>query len=227
MEGAIGEWLEWSGDIKVLLMAFSSRFKVMDPGFRPGMEILHKVERQPCLRLSEREVDDITAIYTIMRHRMEEPGFKAVEELATSCLTTLFYYISQHITESGRTAGQYSGRAEIIHNEFLELLESNSHCHRDINFYADKLCITPKYLSRMVMEASGRRPKEWINIRIMLEAKVMLRDKSLSIREISELLGFPNQSFFGTFFKKMKGLSPIEYRNSLRTGVPVSERGHG
>ncbi|MDE5849095.1 MAG: hypothetical protein K2H38_03035, partial [Muribaculaceae bacterium] len=54
MEGAIGECLEISGDIKVLMMAFSSRFKVMETGFRPSMEILSKVEKHPCLMLSER-----------------------------------------------------------------------------------------------------------------------------------------------------------------------------
>ena len=217
VEGAIGECLEISGDIKVLMMAFSSRFKVMEPGFRPSMEILSKIEKHPCLRLSEREFADITALYTIMRHRMEESEFPAIEELATSCLTTLFYYISQHITEAGISRTHASGRAESIHNDFLELVEGFSLKHRDLAFYADRLCITPKYLSRMVREASGRSPKEWINIRLMLEAKVLLRDHSRSIQEISEILGFPNQSFFGTFFKKMRGLSPSAYRDILRT----------
>ena len=217
VEGAIGECLDISGDIRVLMMAFSSRFKVMETGFRPSMEILAKVEKHPCLKLSEQEIDDITAIYTIMRHRMEEPGFQAVEELATSCLTTLFYYISRHITEGGISPLPASGRAGNIHNDFLELVESSSLSHRDLAFYADRLCVTPKYLSRMVREASGRSPKEWINIRIMLEAKVLLRDPSRSIKEISDILGFPNQSFFGTFFKKMKGLSPSAYRSALKT----------
>ena len=216
MEGAIGECLEISEDIKVLMMAFSSRFKVMETGFRPSMEILDKVEKHPCLMLSEREVDDVTSIYNIMRHRMEESGFQAVEELATSCLTTIFYYISQHITEAGISKIHPSGRAETIHNDFLGLVEGYSLTHRDIAFYADRLCISPKYLSRMVREASGRGPKEWINIRIMLEAEVLLRDRSRSIQEISETLGFPNQSFFGTFFKKLKGLSPSAYRNAIR-----------
>lgn len=215
MEGAIGECLEISGDIQVLMMAFSSRFKVMETGFRPSMEILAKIEKHPCLELSDREVDDITAIYNIMRHRMEEPGFQAIEELATSCLTTLFYYISHHITSDVMHDAFHSRRAEIIHNDFLALVENHSLRHRDIAFYADRLCITPKYLSRIVREASGRSPKEWISIRIMLEAKVLLRDQSRSIQEISDILGFPNQSFFGTFFKKMKGLSPSAYRTSL------------
>lgn len=217
MEGAIGECLEISEDIKVIMMAFSNRFKVMEPGFRPSMEILDKVGKHPCLELSEREIVDITALYNIMRHRMEESGFQAIEELATSCLTTFFYYISQHITEAGVSKLHPAGRAETIHNDFLELVEGNSLKHRDIAFYADRLCITPKYLSRMVREASGRGPKEWINIRIILEAEVLLRDRSRSIQEISEMLGFPNQSFFGTFFRKMKGMSPSVYRSILKS----------
>lgn len=217
MEGAIGECLEISEDIKVIMMAFSDRFKVMETGFRPSMEILDKVEKHPCLKLSEQELDDIMALYTMMRHRMEESGFMAIEELATSCLTTFFYYISQHITEAGISKLNPSGRAETIHNDFLELVEGYSLKHRDIAFYADRLCITPKYLSRMVREASGRGPKEWINIRIILEAEVLLRDRSRSIQEISEILGFPNQSFFGTFFRKMKGMSPSSYRAILQS----------
>lgn len=216
IEGGIGECLEISEDIKVLMMAFSSRFNVMETGLRPSMEILSKVEKHPCLRLSEREFADITALYTIMRHRMEESGFPAVEELAKSCLTTLFYYISQHITDARESRKHASGRAESIHNDFLELVEDFSLKHRDLAFYADRLCITPKYLSRMVREASGKSPKEWINIRVMLEAMVLLLDQSRSIQEISEILGFPNQSFFGTFFKKMKGLSPSAYRNIIQ-----------
>lgn len=114
---------------------------------------------------------------------MEESGFHAIEELATSCLTTFFYYISQHITEAGTSKLHPAGRAETIHNDFLELVEVNSLKHRDIAFYADRLCITPKYLSRLVCEASGRGPKEWINIRIMLEAEVLLRERSRSIQK--------------------------------------------
>lgn len=217
MEGTIGECLEFSDDIKFLMMAFSNRFKVMETGFRPSMEILDNVAKKACLKLSEREIDDITAIYNIMRHRMEESGFQAAEELATSCLTTFFYYISQHFTEAVISKTHPSGRAENIHNDFLELVENNSLNHRDLVFYADKLCITPKYLSRMVRETSGRSPKEWINIRVMLEAKVLLRDQSRSIQEISERLGFPNQSFFGTFFKKINGISPSAYRSILKS----------
>lgn len=216
MEGSIGECLEISDDLKVLMMAFSSRFKVMETGFKPSMEILSKVGKHPCFRISEREIGDITAIYNIMRHRMEEPGFIGMEELATSCLTTLFYYISNHIIDDIPESPDISGRARKIHDEFLELVETHSLTHREVTFYADKLCITPKYLSKMVLQASGRSAKSWIFTRIMLEAKVLLLDRSRSIQEISEMLGFPNQSSFGSFFRKMKGMSPTAYRSIIR-----------
>ena len=215
-EGTIGEFLEVSGRVNVLMIAFSRFFKVMEPGFRPSMEILDKVHKHPCLSLNEQELKDIMAIYKIMRHRMEDRDFQANEELATSCLTTLFYYVSQHIADGCLHKVSGPGRSTAIHNEFLDLVENHSLSHRDLAFYADRLCITTKYLSRVVSAASGRSPKEWINMRVMLEAEVLLRNKSRSIQEISDILGFPNQSFFGTYFKKEKGLSPSAYRRFLK-----------
>lgn len=216
MEGSIGECLEITGDIKIIMMAFSSRFKVMETGFKPSMEILSEVGKHPCLRMTEREIEDITSIYNIMRHRMEDTDFIGMEELATSCLTTFFYYISNHIFANITNPIETMGRAQKIHENFLELVETHSLRHREVSFYADKLCITPKYLSKMVLQASGKSAKDWIFTRIMLEAKVLLLDRSRSIQEISEILGFPNQSSFGTFFRKMKGMSPSAYRLLLK-----------
>lgn len=216
MEGSIGECIEFSDDIKILMMAFSSRFKVMETGFKPSMGILSEVGKHPCLRMTEREINDITAIYNIMRHRMEETDFIGMEELATSCLTTFFYYISNHIFAKITPQPETGGRAQKIHEDFLELVETYSLSHREVSFYADKLCITPKYLSKMVLQASGKSAKDWIFTRIMLEAKVLLLDQSRSIQEISEILGFPNQSSIGSFFRKMKGMSPSAYRLLLK-----------
>lgn len=216
MEGSIGECIEFSDNIKLLMMAFSSRFKVMETGFKPSMEILSEVGRHPCLRMTDREIEDIISIYNIMRHRMEDDDFIGMEELATSCLTTFFYYISNHIFAKITSQPETGGRAQKIHDDFLELVETYSLSHREVTFYADKLCITPKYLSKMVLQASGKSAKEWIFTRIMLEAKVLLLDRSRSIQEISEMLGFPNQSSFGSFFRKMKGMSPTAFRSLLK-----------
>lgn len=215
-EGSIGECIEISDDIKILMMAFSSRFKAMESGLKPSMEILSEVGKHLCLRMTDREIEDITSLYKILRHRMEDTSFTGMEELATSCLTTFFRYISNDIFSKRTPPPESGGRAQEIHEDFLELVETHSLSHRELSFYADRLCITPKYLSKMVLQASGKSAKEWIFTRIMLEAKVLLFDRSRPIQEISEILGFPNQSSFGSFFRKMKGMSPSAYRSLLK-----------
>ncbi|MFB9080786.1 helix-turn-helix domain-containing protein [Flavobacterium procerum] len=86
---------------------------------------------------------------------------------------------------------------------------------RSVSYYADMLNVSRKYLSEIVKKNSGRTAGEWINEIIILEAKVLLQNKSLTISEISNLLHFPDQSGFGRFFKNHSGLSPLEYRKNL------------
>ena len=81
-----------------------------------------------------------------------------------------------------------------------------------MQFYADKLCLTPKYLSKIVKEASGRSGPEWIDAFVILEAKNLLRYSDESIKEIAYKLKFPSASVFNKFFKANTGLIPSDYR---------------
>jgi AraC-like DNA-binding protein len=81
-------------------------------------------------------------------------------------------------------------------------------------FYADKLCLTPKYLSTLIKQASGRSAPDWIDDFVILEAKNLLKYTGLAIKEIVYKLHFPNQSVFFKFFKAHTGLTPSEYRNA-------------
>ena len=83
---------------------------------------------------------------------------------------------------------------------------------RSVIFYADQLFLTPKHLSRVIKEVSGRSAGEWIDEQVILEAKARLKTSSLTVQEISDQLGFPNQSFFGKYFKRHVGMSPSDYR---------------
>ena len=81
-----------------------------------------------------------------------------------------------------------------------------------MGWYAQQLCITPKYLSEMVKQVSRRTPNEWIDYYVTLEIRVLLRNSTMSIKEISQHLNFPNQSFLGKYFKEHVGMSPSNYR---------------
>ena len=91
-------------------------------------------------------------------------------------------------------------------------LNSADDRERGMQFYADKLCLTPKYLSKIVKEASGRSGPEWIDDFVILEAKNLLRYSDESIKEIAYKLNFPSASVFNKFFKAKTGLGPSDYR---------------
>ena len=93
----------------------------------------------------------------------------------------------------------------------MQLLKEHYTTQRKIGFYADKLCMTPKYLSQVIHAVSGRHAGDWIRDYVILEAKALLKSRQYTIQQVSDMLNFPNQSFFGTYFKKTVGCSPLTY----------------
>lgn len=103
-------------------------------------------------------------------------------------------------------------RKEQIFHDFLAYLEQYYTQERSISFYADRICLTPKYLSTIIKEVSGKHGMQWIDEYVSLEAKALLRNSNLSVKQVSDQLNFPSQSMFGRFFKKMTGYSPKQYK---------------
>jgi len=103
-------------------------------------------------------------------------------------------------------------RNEILRWKFRELLVQNCRQHRDVGFYADKLCVTADHLSRVVREFDRQSAGKWITNAVITEAKILLRKPDKTINQIAQDLNFPDQSTFGKFFKRNIGVSPLEYR---------------
>lgn len=96
--------------------------------------------------------------------------------------------------------------------KFLNEVKTNYRKERKVSFYANRLNLTAHYLSTSIRRFSGKTPGEWIEGFIAEEARALLKSTNLTIQQISYRLGFPTQSFFGKFFKRVVGLSPKEYR---------------
>jgi len=107
-----------------------------------------------------------------------------------------------------------------IVERFIKLVHNNYRQHRRVGFYADKLCITPKYLSKVIKQSSGQSAVEWIDSYVILEAKAQLKSSYKTIQQIAMELNFPNQSFFGKYFKRLTGISPKEYREGGGRNMP-------
>lgn len=104
-----------------------------------------------------------------------------------------------------------SGR---LTEKFISLVQLNFKKERFLEFYADKLEVSTKHLSRTVKETTGSTAVNWIDRFVILEAKVLLKSSTMSIQQIADELNFNSQSFFGKYFKKHTGRSPKDFRNS-------------
>ncbi|MBO4574032.1 MAG: AraC family transcriptional regulator [Bacteroidales bacterium] len=132
-------------------------------------------------------------------------------------LTSVFYLIGGLITKrivanEGNQEANPSTRHKKVFENFVELVEKYHNTERSMGFYADKLCITPKYLSKIIKNVSGFSAPDIINKYVILEAQHLLRHTDMSIKEIADQLNFPNQSFFYKYFKVHTGQTPNAYR---------------
>lgn len=109
----------------------------------------------------------------------------------------------------------YSTSAELIICRFLEMLNDDGDNIDNVNGYAKRLHITPKYFSSVCKQVSGCTASEIINEHILREAKMLLRQTSLSIKQIASRMGFRNASHFGTWIRRNTGQSPQTLRNAM------------
>ncbi len=101
---------------------------------------------------------------------------------------------------------------DILTARFLSLVNDNYRTQHRLEFYANQMCLTPKYLSATTKQVTGHTASQWINIFLIGEAQNLLTNSTMSVAEIADTLGFSNQSFFGKFFKRHTGKSPLAYR---------------
>lgn len=120
----------------------------------------------------------------------------------------MYHYLAEHPEEQNNS----HNRAEEYFRQFTHLLGEHFREERSVGFYARQLCITPKYLTTLIKRISGQSVSEWIDNYVILEAKTLLKYSTMSIQEIAYYLNFPNQSFFGSYFKRNTGMSPSQYK---------------
>lgn len=110
------------------------------------------------------------------------------------------------------TTMEASDNASRIFLQFLAQVRQHCRIQRDVAFYADKLCITPKYLSQVSKSVTGLPASEWISFYSAYELVAMLNDQSKTLTEVADLMQFETLSHFSRYTKKLLGKSPTEYR---------------
>jgi AraC-like DNA-binding protein len=199
---------------------FSALFVVMSKEFieslllnpRESLPVFFYLQNAPGTALTPGESELLLTYYSLLRTTIRAEASAYTKEIVRNLVRAFFYGIFMIFQRHKPPAKQRRRRKEKIFEQFSQLLRERCTERRSVSFYAGKLCLTPKYLSSTVKEISQKTAGEWIDESVILEAKVMLKSSSMSIQQVSDALSFPNQSFFGRYFKRHVGVSPREYR---------------
>ncbi len=142
-----------------------------------------------------------------------------MREIFYSFLRTLLLLVCEELlchVEMSLVSDESSVHDKEIFNRFLQLLSTESQKRQKVSYYAEKLNITPKYLSIITKRVSGKSPMRWITNSVMEDSFRLLKSTDLSIKEISNKMGFPNPSFFGQYFREQTGKTPMAYRSEYK-----------
>lgn len=126
-----------------------------------------------------------------------------------------FYVHFQKTVNRGADLVPLNSNKESIAFRFAMLVYEHYKNHKEMAFYADKLCITPQYLTRTIQEVNGQSARELLADHVVLEVKALLRDANLEIKDIVRQTGFSNQSSLSRFFRRYTGMSPTEYQRTI------------
>ncbi len=177
----------------------------------PDFELLKDVSTSPCLSMDNGKEKELMSLYSMIeRYRGDEK--KYYRQIRTT-LALAFMLVAASLHENVERKRKNTGlRAEMLTQSFFDLLLQYRAAERSVSFYADKLCVTPKYLSMTVKQVTKYPVQNWINEVTVIEAKRYIRTTELTIQQISMQLHFPTASSFVRFFRIHAGMTPLEYR---------------
>lgn len=206
--GTVFEFLYISSDLDLAMLAFSN-------------SLMENWQKEDLLQTYLQGIVFASIFNSEGRQRMEQL-FALLWEVvhdrpfpraSVQSLISLYFHQLDFVRKrSQSTERQQHTRQEDIFNRFLELVNKYAVRERSIAFYADWLFLTPRYLSTLVRQCSGRTVMDWVNEAVMQEAKLMLRHTDKLVYQIADELNFPNASFFSKYFRRMAGMTPNDYR---------------
>jgi len=206
---------ETSEDFSAIYIAISSELiDTMSVAMPRQLNVFLYIQEHPVTVLKEQEAALLTEYYSFIRKQIQPDIKTYISEITYHLISSFIYKILSIINQYQPEKHSLQSRQKELFARFLQLLKEHYNMNRSVSFYADKLCITPKYLSALSKDITQLTASEWIDRCVILEAKRLLKTSSKPIQEISEELHFPNQSFFGKYFKHHTGHSPKHFRNS-------------
>ncbi len=208
-------------------------FDTLSPDFKAKMLIIEKTFMDECIsnkqilsfynclfvkRLLETELNTeetnlLNTCFMDLKDKIENKEHSFHKEIIEVGLKSFLLELTNILNdkEESKTFEQFTRKEEVF-NKFMDLLLDNYKEQHEVAYYADKLYITPQYLTMIIKSLTGKTTNKWIDETLILEARKLLKTSQRSVQQIADLLNFSDQSTFGKFFKKYHGISPVEYR---------------
>lgn len=213
-QGQITELLNMSKDFQAIYILMASSFSE-SLGIGNTFDLSAIIAEHPYIHLEGRARKALESYLMMCSNLIPEEQNPHRLEIVR-LLTRAFFLGLGYFIHSVEFSNKPQGRGAELTSEFISLVEQHYREHRDLKFYADALGLTPKHISTAVKLSSGKSAMEWIERYVTLDASTQLSSTERTIKEIAYDLNFPSQSFFGKYFCRVVGISPMEYRRRHR-----------
>ncbi len=180
-------------------------------------------KNNPCMSLNKDGQDRLEDLFTAINARSPQCDNPIVYQILLGLMKALCYQIMYEYFSGKPAQSIVMDRQDTIFQKFMASLHKNYTKNRQVTFYAQESCLSPRYFSRIVKDKTGRTAQEWITAVVIDEARRLLEDPENSIKDVAFKLGFPNQSFFGRYFLKYNGQTPSAYRTATLTSKATGQ----
>ena len=216
-----GEVWSWQPDpkLKGLVLIFEEPFLLSffnDPHFLDRFAYLQADRTSPFLHLSESLHERFRSLLAQMKTEIDDSADKDQHILRAMLYEAL---VLLNRAEKAGDDGQPMNDVSVSRyvDRFIHAVEAEYMLRHEVEYYADKLCITPNYLNKIVRQSLGTTAKSYIHQKLFAEAKRLLSYTILNVNEIAEWLHFDSASHFVRFFRKHADMTPLQYRQSINS----------
>ena len=203
------EFTESSDDLEGMIVLMSARFTER-LNIKVDFDMMQTFQSQRVIPLNEEALATMLQFCEMVKRLSQFPDHPFLMETAVN-LTRAFFFGAGYFFHQRPETVTHS-RGEQLVDRFLKSVQMNCRKERQLDFYAQELCISSKYLAATVKAVTGKTAGDWIEDYVMLEAKAMLTNTDMTISQISDHLHFPDTSTFGKYFRRHTGLSPKEFK---------------
>lgn len=171
---------------------------------------VEKIGQHPSLELSRSEQREVQRLIQLLKRQYARLAHPSRVEIVKASLYLVIAEIGMLYMQ--RVGELHTSHTEMLIDQFFQLVHRHAQTEHKAAFYADRLCLTVRYLSKLLKLKTGKTLNTWVSDLTIQSAKKMLKSTDLTIAQIADDMHFPNPSFFAKYFKRQTGMTPIEFR---------------